>query len=139
MSFSRLLQRNLPCVARSSSDPPVLYCTDMALDSLQIEVLRATPAQLDETGTLGDSIAASFMSLGGGALSFWSVEKGETLTDLVVEEFQLDDASATGRPSPPLSPLPRASIALVDGIPGRAVVSYAPPTRLLNCAASPGD
>lgn len=95
---------------------------------MQIEVLRATPAQLDETGTLGGSVAASFISLGGGTLSFWSVEKGETLTDLVVEEFELEGALATQRPSPSLSQLPQTSIALVDGIPGRSVVSYAPQT-----------
>ena len=35
-----------------------------------IEVLRATPAQLDD-----DSIAASFLSLGGHKLIFWSVEQ----------------------------------------------------------------
>ena len=127
MSFSRLLQRNLPCVGmhRSTSVSGVRYCADSALLSLQIEVLRATQAQLDETGTLGDSIAASFISLGGSTLSFWSVEKGETLTDLVVEEFELEDAVVT-RQSPSLSQLPQTSIALVDGIPDRSVVSYAP-------------
>ena len=91
--------------------------------ALQIEVLRATPVQLDESGTFGDCVAASFISLGGGKLSFWSVEKGETLTDLVVEEFQLDDALATeGAPLSP-SPLPWMSIALIEGIPGRTLVS----------------
>ena len=73
-----------------------------------------------------DSIAASFISLGGSTLSFWSVEKGETLTDLVVEEFELEDALVTTRQSPSLSQLPQTSIALVDGIPDRSVVSYAP-------------
>lgn len=87
--------------------------------SSQIEVLRATPAQLDETGASADSLAASFISLGGGKLSFWAVEKGETMTDLVVEEFVLDGVIATA----PSSPLPQLSIALVDGVPGRSVIS----------------
>jgi hypothetical protein len=41
------------------------------------------------------------------------------MTDLVVEEFVLDGVIATA----PSSPLPQLSIALVDGVPGRSVIS----------------
>ena len=48
-------------------------------------------------------------------------DQGETLTDLMVEEFELEGAVASAAE---LSPTPQLSISLIEGLPGRAMVTY---------------
>ena len=104
-------------VRRTALSPSVCPSeTHPCLNAPQIAMLRAIP-ELDVPG----EDTQSFIGVGGHTISFWTVVKGETLTDLMVEEFELDGAVASAAE---LSPTPQLSISLIEGLPGRAMVTY---------------